>query len=103
MPKTKNEKVNKNTGRTQSQSHEMFGVSTKRSDEIINAFKHALIDNTMWTKVWETVSKTLKGEAEFAFAGYIFARMYEAEERRADPIGGLLEGLMKHTVPGHKH
>lgn len=61
---------------------DLFGLSEKRGDEIMKAWRHAKIDAEKWTELWEFTVKNgkVKGEAEFAYLGYIFGRLYEEME-----------------------
>lgn len=93
MPAKKTKKVEKpeNDGYKAS---EVFGITEKRADEIIAAFKHAQVDHPgEWVTILEVVGKTIKGEGEHAFYGYMFGRMYSEDQ---DPMQSLMRHLLHH-------
>lgn len=90
-----NKKAKKEEKNPTFSANKVFGISDKRADEIIKAFRHGKIENENWVGVLEYVKKEckLKGEAEFAYFGYMFGRMYEQHQ---NPISHLMEHLMSH-------
>jgi hypothetical protein len=75
-------------------ANEVLGVSEKKADEIVRAFRHARIDHDSWTDVLNEVGKKVKTKEEYAYFGYIFGRMYQKDQD--SPCGALskiLEGL----------
>lgn len=76
-------------------ANKVFGITDKRADEIIKAFRHGKIESDSWLEVLEYVKKECKlsGESEFAYYGYMFGRMYEQHQ---NPMSHLMEHLFNH-------
>lgn len=75
----------------------LFGISDKRADELFNTWRHAKLDNDTWQGVWKQTVKdgNLSGEAEFAYLGYVFGRLYEKHDNPLEGLGDLLGLLSK--------
>lgn len=75
--------------------NELFGVSSKRADEIISAFKHAQLDHDNWQGVLKQVQETvnLQGDGEHVYFGYVYGRLYE--KHNSSPMS-FLEHLLNH-------
>lgn len=94
MPKTKKVEVEAEVESTK--ASDFFGISEERADEIIKAFRHAKVDHGgNWGKILVQVKSTIKGEGEYGFFGWVFGRMYSADEEEHSPMK-LLEHILKH-------
>lgn len=78
-------------------ANELLGCSDERKDEIVKAFRHAMIDHDTWQAVVKEVIKTVKPktDGEHMFVGYIFGRKYEEHDNAHNPMS-FIEHLLKH-------
>lgn len=90
MPK----KAEKTAEEGHMRASDFFGISEERSDEIIKAFRHAQVDHGgNWGEILKDVKKTIKGEGEYGFFGWVFGRMYSRDEEEHNPMN-----LLKHLL-----
>lgn len=97
MPAKKTKKTEQTEEKGTFSANLLLNCSDKRADEIIKAFRHAMVDHDTWTDVVKQVIEVTKAETpgDFAYIGYIFGRKYEEHDNAHNPMG-FLEHLLKH-------
>ena len=71
-------------------THEVFGISESRGDELMDVLKGALRENENWTDIIRQIVGQANDLNEFAYLIWAAARTYSLQHDSDNPLVGLL-------------